>query len=326
MLFSHSVAQGRFAVHKSLWLLSVVWIFSTSHHLFLLAYKNQPWSPFYLLLGPALYLIASPTVSNSLSRRLVHLLPFVLAMIAMIAGFDPSTLAIQKQYLFISLAPLPYLFAVIKNFPRANTQGIDKDPIIFTTIAFAFSCAWYLLMAFVDEQLHVALILDLRVFPIGGMVMATLGFWNLNRAVGRQIQTIPIDLREEVPIRYQRTAIQQDQLVGYLQLIENYLVSSQQYLDPLITPQQLANSLNIPKHLISWIFNEHIGYRFHTYIAILRVEHAKKLIASGSSQHKIEALAEQCGFNSSTSFYRHFRQQTGISPYRYICQEGSAAK
>lgn len=327
MLYNYSVAQDRFPMQRSILLLSIVWIISTSHHLVQLSDPSQPWSPFVLLFGPVLAAMVNFNPDLSLRPHLPHLFPFALALVLSTLGFDISGLERQQQYLLMGLLPLPYLLAILKNNISRGNSVMDRDSILFTTTSIAFSCGWYLALAFIDQRQHLALGLDLRVFPIGGMAMAMLGFLSCTRtAIKQNLAGSANEVEPQPLIPYQRTSIGKDQLDGYLGLIDHYLVSSQHFLDPLISPEKLACELNIPKHLISMIFNQHIGHRFYTYIAILRISHAKKLIASGSYQQKIDALAEQCGFSSSTSFYSYFRQQTGLSPYQYILQKETAQK
>ena len=327
MLFNYPVAHDRFPMQRSILLLSIFWIISASHHLVHLNDQIQPWSPFVLLLGPVLFAMANFNQELSLRRHLPHLIPFALTLLLGTLGFDPSGLERQQQYLLMGLLPLPYLLAILKNNISGGNSAIGRDAVLFTATSMAFSCVWYIAIAFIDQRQHLALGLDLRVFPIGGIAMAMIGFWTCTRSAVNQSLEGPVNEAEPHSlISYQRTSIGKDQMEAYLDMIDQYLVSSQHFLDPLISPEKLACELNIPKHLISMIFNQHIGHRFYTYIALLRISHAKKLIASGSYQQKIDTLAEQCGFNSSTSFYRYFRQQTGLSPYQYILQKETAQK
>jgi LacI family transcriptional regulator len=62
-------------------------------------------------------------------------------------------------------------------------------------------------------------------------------------------------------------------------------------------------------------FLDHIGRSPGHEIHRLRIERAKSLLAE--PQHKIDAIAEMCGYNSPNSFWVAFRHTTGMSPQKY---------
>ena len=47
----------------------------------------------------------------------------------------------------------------------------------------------------------------------------------------------------------------------------------------------------------------------------VRIERAKKLLFE--AEHKMEVLAEMCGYRSVTGFWVAFKRATGMSPKKY---------
>lgn len=81
----------------------------------------------------------------------------------------------------------------------------------------------------------------------------------------------------------------------------------------------LAARLNIHLNYLSQIINEKEGKNFYDFINHYRVEEFKKLI-SDPKNHNITllSLAFECGFNSKSSFNRHFKKTTGQTPSQYF--------
>ena len=66
----------------------------------------------------------------------------------------------------------------------------------------------------------------------------------------------------------------------------------------------------------STLFRQHTGRNFLEYVAQLRIEHAKKLIA-GDPDAKIGDIAVQCGYQDLKHFRKLFKRHTGVTPLQY---------
>ncbi|MCX8091934.1 MAG: DNA-binding transcriptional regulator [Verrucomicrobiae bacterium] len=62
-------------------------------------------------------------------------------------------------------------------------------------------------------------------------------------------------------------------------------------------------------------FLEHLGRTPGQELQRVRIDHAKRLLAESS--HKLEVLAEMCGYQSANSFCVAFKRATGMSPKQY---------
>jgi len=81
----------------------------------------------------------------------------------------------------------------------------------------------------------------------------------------------------------------------------------------------LAVRLNAPANYLSQVINEREGKNFYDYINTLRIAEFKRLASSpGSRKFTLLGLAQECGFNSKSSFNRYFRRATGMSPSQFI--------
>ncbi len=107
-------------------------------------------------------------------------------------------------------------------------------------------------------------------------------------------------------------------LVDLAENIRIYMDKETPYLDPGFSIKTLSDGTGIPIHLVSKVVNGIIGENFTMFANTYRVEAVKKILHSDEySKLTMVAIAEKCGFASKSSFYRIFRQLTGMTPIQY---------
>ncbi|RXF69321.1 helix-turn-helix domain-containing protein [Arcticibacter tournemirensis] len=106
-------------------------------------------------------------------------------------------------------------------------------------------------------------------------------------------------------------------LEAYERQLREYFERSKAFLNPGLTAGMVAAELGMPKHHFSVLLNVYIGRSFYNLVAYYRILYAMELIAGSESSLSIEALANECGFNSKTSFNRYFREFTGFNPSEF---------
>jgi AraC-like DNA-binding protein len=87
------------------------------------------------------------------------------------------------------------------------------------------------------------------------------------------------------------------------------------YADEPLTLRNVAEHVHVSPHHFSKSFKKATGIGFSEYLARVRVEKAKDLIAS--QQLSITQVANQAGFGSVSQFNRAFQRYTGSSPKGY---------
>ena len=81
---------------------------------------------------------------------------------------------------------------------------------------------------------------------------------------------------------------------------------------------ECAQKMEMPSHHISYFLKQYYGMSFAAYKNTLRAEHAKKLIEDGFLENNtIDALAEECGYATRTSFSKAFKNVVEVSPSHY---------
>lgn len=87
------------------------------------------------------------------------------------------------------------------------------------------------------------------------------------------------------------------------------------FSDPEISMAALADSFDITTTRFSLTFKEKLGMSPLEYLTLLRVEHAKELLAS--TDMTIREISARTGYYDAGSFIRRFKQVTGETPLQY---------
>ncbi|OGO92917.1 MAG: hypothetical protein A2Y17_06700 [Clostridiales bacterium GWF2_38_85] len=91
--------------------------------------------------------------------------------------------------------------------------------------------------------------------------------------------------------------------------IENIL--AEKYSEPL-SLSLLEEKLNYSKDYIIRSFKKSYGITPHQYISELRMNHARQLLLS--TNRTVQLIAEECGYNDLSAFYRLFNKLHDCSP------------
>lgn len=92
----------------------------------------------------------------------------------------------------------------------------------------------------------------------------------------------------------------------------------QVYRESDLTMDSLAERLGVSRHSLSGAINRSTGANFYQYINSFRIKEAVTLISE--NDHKelyVDELYGRVGFNNRTTFYRVFKQLTGLSPTEF---------
>jgi AraC-like DNA-binding protein len=92
------------------------------------------------------------------------------------------------------------------------------------------------------------------------------------------------------------------------------------YLNADISLQELAEELGIAKHKLSKIIKDEGYDNFYVFINHFRIQKSKILLSKMPNNHVIESVVTESGFKSRSTFYRVFKESTGLTPKEYMQQ------
>jgi AraC-like DNA-binding protein len=121
--------------------------------------------------------------------------------------------------------------------------------------------------------------------------------------------------RGETPAQYKTSSLSEAQAQACWQRLEEYLVSHKPYVQNELKIADLAEMLDVPVNHLSQAINQVARLNFFNLIKGYRVQEAKELLANSSAS--ISTIALDAGFNSESTFYKHFKRATGMTPRQY---------
>jgi AraC-like DNA-binding protein len=90
------------------------------------------------------------------------------------------------------------------------------------------------------------------------------------------------------------------------------------YLSSDLTLRTLAESIKLSERKLSSLINDEMNTTFYDLINNFRVQEAKKRLKSSIyNKYTVVAIGDSCGFNSKSSFYRIFKNETGLTPTQF---------
>jgi AraC-like DNA-binding protein len=101
-----------------------------------------------------------------------------------------------------------------------------------------------------------------------------------------------------------------------MERIKQIVKQEKLFLDPNLKIQRLARKTEMPTAKLSSAINTATGKNFNELINDFRVDHAKSLLLDRPEMSILDVTHES-GFNSKSSFYRHFSAATGETPAQY---------
>tara|TARA_R110002073_G_scaffold14554_1_gene59277 strand:- start:45593 stop:46645 length:1053 start_codon:yes stop_codon:yes gene_type:complete len=270
------------------------------------------------LIGPFLYLYVhetTKTVNESGKKWMIHILPYIIAMI-FIGIFYPyreywrywqkprfgifaiALLLTWTSYIVASVWLVKQLYK--KLFSRAEkltTKEIWLLNIVTGNIIIwaAYSTTYY--TSYLVGALSFSFILYLSI-----------SLWIYRKRNSK----VFFDVK-------QKYADKKIELVTEKEIKEKlrHLFEAEElHKNPDLKLPQVAKLIEIKQHLLSQYLNDVLGKNFTAFVNEYRVLSAAEMIKTNNFL-TIEAIGNECGFKSNSSFYTAFKKVKGITPAQY---------
>lgn len=119
--------------------------------------------------------------------------------------------------------------------------------------------------------------------------------------------------------KYSRSGLKTDNVEGIKIAILEYMEKDKPYLDRELSINEVASDLNLPRHFVTEVINNHMGKNFYYLINEYRVKEVKKRLINPKYKNlTIMAIAYDSGFNSKSAFNTVFKDLTGKTPSQYL--------
>ncbi len=121
--------------------------------------------------------------------------------------------------------------------------------------------------------------------------------------------------------RYEKSGLNEQDAEHYLLRLREYIELEKPYLDSHLSLKKMAEELEISENHLSQTINQKLDCNFFDLINEYRIEEFKnKVIQNEYDYLTLFAIAQQCGFNSKSTFNIAFKKMTGLTPSQYKSQ------
>jgi YesN/AraC family two-component response regulator len=125
--------------------------------------------------------------------------------------------------------------------------------------------------------------------------------------------------------RYQTSSLKDsDQTTIYIRL-SSLMLQEKLYLNPDLTLKDLALRLGTNTRYLSQVINTLSGFNLQHFINTHRIEEVKRKVLKPEYDNlTLYGIAQHCGFKNKSTFYKVFKEVTGLTPKDFIRQEEMA--
>lgn len=123
------------------------------------------------------------------------------------------------------------------------------------------------------------------------------------------------------PVATDASGVIDDEIDRLSNLYEMILLKMEQnkpYLDANFSLQVLSQMLNRSERYVSQAINKMGKTNFNRMVVRYRINEARRLITAHGENITMNDVGEQSGFANRISFYRSFREETGLSPTEFL--------
>lgn len=101
--------------------------------------------------------------------------------------------------------------------------------------------------------------------------------------------------------------------------LQNAMEQEHLYLDPDLTLREVAEKLSTNTKYLSQVVNNQLGINFQQFVNNYRINKVKENILTKEFKHlTLFGIARLCGFKNKSTFYKVFKEITGITPRAYM--------
>jgi AraC-like DNA-binding protein len=89
------------------------------------------------------------------------------------------------------------------------------------------------------------------------------------------------------------------------------------FLNPELTLQEASDELSVPKYRLTKLIKEGGYNNFYAFVNELRIDFSKELLVDLPDNLGMDSVVADSGFQSRSTFYRTFKELTGLTPKEY---------
>lgn len=251
--------------------------------------------------------------------HLVHTIPFFVFLTTFhFAGISEPidfwySIFSQVQYYFYILA----VFYTLNRYKKLNLENYALNTLTYkwlqtTTILFVVGNSFSVFRNLSEGMFQPGLLAFINLFVIlfafivcCWFVLKTMRSPQLFTGVDKNLEPV----KPSVPF-------DQEAYSKELNVLSEYMINHQPYLEDGLSLQQLAAQINLPEKHLSFLINRVMGTHFFDYINSYRIQEAQTLLKT-EPDLTVQQIMYRVGFSSKSSFYVAFKKNTSQTPSMY---------
>lgn len=146
----------------------------------------------------------------------------------------------------------------------------------------------------------------------------------LTNFIAFEIDTSLVPEDEDIPLMLLRKKYRSSSLKGMdewrlYHRVRIAMEEEQLYLDPAFSLKSLSKHLDTNTKYLSQAVNHCCGQNFQQFVNTYRISLVKELLlGEGYSHLTLFGLAQECGFKNKSTFFKVFKDITGITPKEFL--------
>lgn len=274
-------------------------------------------------------------------KYLVHLLPFLIANLALLPRFYSVDLAskldfivnrqdmieLQFTHWLFHLQVVVYFMAVFMLLRKAKKLYLENNSgeslssyhwlFQFTSVLTVFYLVVILKNIFkfsdypyISDWIKIGILVS-QLFIICWYLYKALNNPRLFRNIDSKLKLVSDLILEE-------KKIEPETFNKDLLKLKKYMIDEKPFLNPALTIQDISKEMNVPVRELSVLINHQLGQHFYDFVNTYRIENAMEILKDPSkSKVTILEILYEVGFNSKSSFNTAFKKHTGNTPTEY---------
>lgn len=133
------------------------------------------------------------------------------------------------------------------------------------------------------------------------------------------LKTENAELREEMKGigEARKISITEDAKTIMIHRLETLMEKDKIYRDPTLSREKLTDILQTNRTYLSEVVNGYYGKSINQLINSYRINEAVDILSEVKCDMPMKAIESKIGFSSSSTFFKSFREQVGMSPSKY---------
>ncbi|MDM1046120.1 AraC family transcriptional regulator [Myroides sp. 1354] len=266
---------------------------------------------------PLLYFFTRKTASHvepSIGEFILHFSVVILVILL------PSLFPFKYIGSLIFAYVLTYLMLIYKEVKTIKPSSANQSILGFIgffcnyMIACLIAKTIFFLVTYIYADFGVEYVFFQTGLSVLVLLFSLLSLVNINGGNKAILNQVPTFMVNKADIQSYSYVVEDKE-----RTIVDFFETSDEFLTNSFSLDDLAEAVGLSKQEVSTVINHQLNSSFYHMVAQYRILHAKELLQERNNL-TIEAIVEECGFSSKSTFNKYFKLFVGKTPSVYRSQ------